>query len=191
MASKRVLITGAPDRVETLGKVFTSLGVEQVILDDLDADSTAVDYYVQLGITVQTRGDTVVRRVHSFLSDGLLNRFTVVEQVLPRLRDNAVVLLVAGNLSAEGAAPDDREARLSLLRVLAHAMRADLAPKRVRIRVITGQRTDDDIAQFAVTGAKDPQATSRIAQPPEDDSDVGKTYEDWRVQVMGLAHIEL
>ena len=106
------------------------------------------------------------------------------------LADDAVVLLVAGNLPAEVAAPDDRAARLSLLTVLAHAMRADLAPKRVRIRVITSERTDQDIADFALTGSKDPQAAMpSIAPAPADD--VGRSYEDWRNQVLGLAHIEL
>lgn len=131
-----------------------------------------------------------MQRVHSFLNDGLLDRFTIVERVLPMLADDAVVLLVAGNLPAEVAAPDDRAARLSLLNVLAHAIRADAAPRRIRVRVITSGHTDEDIAHFALTGSKDPQAaTPSIASMP-DENDVGRSYEDWRNQVMGLAHIE-
>jgi hypothetical protein len=184
--TKRVLITGAPERVEALGKRFAVADVEQVTLAQLGPGARAVDYYVQLGVVVPARGDTLVRRVHSFLSDGLLGRFAIAEQVLPLLADDAVVLLVAGNLQREMAAPDDRLARLSLLRVLAHAMRADLAPKPVRIRVISSDRGDDEITEFALTGAKDP-----LAVPPQpDDQASSRTYEDWRIQMMGLAHIE-
>lgn len=182
--TKRVLITGSPDRVERLTKVFADAGVESVAL----GDPGAVDYYVQLGVTVPARGDTIVHRVHSFLSDGLLDRFTVAEQVLPMLEDGAVVLLVAGNVPAEVAAPDDRAARLSLLTVLAHAMRADLAPKRVLIRVITSDQGDSEIARYALTGSKDPQAPVSSGSSAADEAE--RSYEDWRNQVLGLAHIE-
>jgi hypothetical protein len=191
MPINRVLITGSADRVDSLARVFAAAGIEQVTLAQLGPGATAINYYVQLGVTVPARGASIVRRVHSFLSDGLLDRFTIAERVLPMLADDAVVLLVAGNLPAEVAAPDDRTARLSLLRVLAHAMRADLAPKRVRIRVITSERTDQDIAAHALTGSKDPHAEpTPVASIPED-YDLGTTYEDWRIQVMGLAHIEV
>lgn len=187
MANKRALITGSPGRVEALAKRFAAAGVDHVTLAQLGPGASAVDYYVQLGVTVPARGDTVVRRVHSFLNDGLLERFAIVERVLPMLADEAVVVLVAGNFPAEVAVPDDQTARLSLLRVLAHAMRADLSPKRVRIRVITSARGDNEIAEFALTGANDPQAA-----PPTlpDETVSGASYEDWRVQMLGLAHIE-
>ncbi|MEO9139679.1 MAG: hypothetical protein ABI345_11490 [Jatrophihabitans sp.] len=187
--TKRVLITGTPDHVEALAKVFSAADIEHVTLAQIGPGASEIDYYVQLGVTVPARGDTVVRRVHSFLNDGLLDRFTIVERVLPMLADNAVVLLVAGNLPAEVAAPDDRAARLSLLTVLAHAIRADLAPKRVRVRVISSDRSDEDIAAFALSGAKDPEAALPLAASEGPDSD--RTYEDWRIQVLGLAHIEL
>lgn len=188
MATKRVLITGSPARVEALAKLFAAAGVEQVTLDQLGPGASALDYYVQLGHLVPARGETIVRRVHSFLNDGLLDRFAIVERVLPMLADDAVVLLVAGNFPAEVAAPDDQTARLSLLRVLAHAMRADLAPKRIRIRVITSERRDDEVVNFALTGAKDPHAAE-----PSLSAEYGSagSYEDWRIQLLGLAHIEL
>jgi hypothetical protein len=184
MGTKHVLITGSPDRVASLAAVFTGAGIEPVALAEPGAEAPVIDYYVQLGVSVPARGDTVVRRVHSFLNDGLLDRFAVVERVLPMLADDAIVVLVAGNLPAEVAVPDDQTARLSLLRVLAHAMRADLAPKHARIRVVTSERTDEEIAHYALTGATDPDH-------PSHDDNADRNYEDWRIQLLGLVHIEL
>lgn len=185
---KTVLITGAPERVEALAKHFAVAGVEHVTLAQLGPGSEAVDVYVQLGVVVPTRGHTVVGRVQSFLNDGLLARFALAERVLPMLAENATVLLVVGNFQAEAALPDDQSARLSLLRVLAHAMRADLAPHRVRIRVISSERSDSELVDFALTGAKDP--LSAASAHPGNDS-TSRTYEDWRIQMLGLAHIEV
>ncbi|MEO7944442.1 MAG: hypothetical protein ABIR34_13670 [Marmoricola sp.] len=187
MVSKRALITGSPERVASLAKGLEQAGDEPVSLDDLGPATGAIDRYVQLGTTVPARGDTVVRRVHSFLSDGLLERFALAERILPLLAEDATVLLVGGNLSAETAAPDDQAARLMMLRVLAHAIRADLAPKRVRVRVITGERSDEEIVQFALSGAKDPRAELPILEA----LDPARSYEDWRTQVLGMAQVEV
>ncbi len=189
--TKLALISGSPNRVASLGDVFKASDVEARSLDELDPAEVEqlrgkVDYYIQLGVRVPARGDTVVRRVHSFLSEGLLHRFVTVEEVMPLLHEQATVLLVAGNLPAEVAAPDDQAARLALLRVLAHAMRADLAPNRARIRVVTGDRTDEEIAAYAISGQKDPRADL----PPDEGSVFERTYEDWRINVMGLVHVE-
>ena len=188
MVPMRVLITGSPDRVAALSKCFTEAGDETRTSAELGPGSSDVQCYVQLGTTVPVRGETVVERVHSFLSNGLLERFTAAEQVLPRLADGAVVLLVAGNQSAETAAPDDQAARLSLLRVLGHAIRADMAPNRVRVRLISADRTEAEIVEFAHSGAKDP--TTLIDGSPAGLT-AGSSYEDWRIEIMGLAHVEL
>jgi len=187
MALKRVLITGSPDRVAVLAKSFERAGDQPVSLDELGVGAEAVDRYVQLGTNVPARGETVVRRVHSFLSDGLLERFALAERILPLLTDEATVLLVGGNFSEVAAVPDDQAARLMMLRVLAHAVRADLAPKRVRVRVITGERSDEEIVGFALSGAKDPHAEL----PTLDAYDAAGSYEDWRTQVLGLAQVEV
>ncbi len=187
---KRTLITGSPDRVVALAKAFAAVGDDTVTLEQMDQmdPGARVDRYVQLGFTVPARGETVVRRVHSFLNDGLLERFAVVERILPLLNDEATVLLVAGNQSAAAAAPDDHAARLSLLRVLAHAIRADQAPNPVRVRVISGGLSDADIVGFARSGAKDPRA--EVLSPPEV-STSESSYQDWRTEVLGLAQVEV
>lgn len=188
MSPMRVLITGSTERVEALAKAFEQAGAEAVTLADFGPDCAAVDCYVQLGFTVAPRGDTVVRRVRSFLSDGLLERFAIVERVLPLLADSATVLLVSGNLSSDAADPDDRAARLLILHVLAHAIRADLAPHRIRVRVISDERSDTELVEFATTGDKDPSTTL----PGAADESVGdRDYQDWRAEVMGLVRVEV
>lgn len=96
------------------------------------------------------------------------------------------MVLVGGN-SAETAVPDDQAARLMMLRVLAHAIRADSGPKRIRVRVISGERSDEEILQFALSGAKDP----RVELPTLDSHDPAGSYEDWRIQVLGMAQVEV
>jgi len=185
--TKLALITGSPDRVTELRSTFRANGVDTVTLAELRPGIAPIDYYVQLGHSVPTRGETVVRRVHEFLNDGLLERFLAAERVVPLLAPTATVVLVAGNLPAEVAAPDDQAARWAMLRVLAHAMRADLAPARVRIRVVSGGRSDEAIVAYALSGAKDPLVESG---PYDEQETMGRTYEDWRIGVLGLVRIE-
>lgn len=187
MSPMRTLITGSTERVESLAAAFEAAGAEPVTLADLGPDSAPVDCYVQLGFTVPARGESVVGRVRAFLSDGLLERFAIAERVLPRLSDSAVVLLVTGNQPSEDAAPDDRGARLMILRVLAHAIRADQAPARTRVRVISDERTDAELVNYATTGDKDPLTSRR---DPVDEIVDGDDYQDWHAQIMGLFQVE-
>lgn len=190
---RRTLITGSPDRVAALAAVFERAGEQPVSLDELGPGAAAIDRYVQLGTTVPARGETVVGRVHAFLRDGLLERFALAERVVPHLAGDATVLLVGGNRSAETDVPDDQAARLMMLRVLAHAIRADLAPARVRVRVVSGDRSNDEVVEYALTGAKDPHTELPTVDSvdPQDVLDTTRSYEDWRTQVMGLAQVEV
>jgi len=109
-----------------------------------------------------------------------------VSTVLGTLRPNASVVLVAGNLPAELTAPDDRQARISLLRVLAQAVLADTAPVPMRTVVVEHMRTPDEIAAITI----DP-AVNRLRMI----SDAAKqypdmSYVDWRLEVLSLATIE-
>jgi hypothetical protein len=185
--TKVALVTGSSDRVAALRAEFEDNGVRALGLDEMRAEVAAIDCYVQLGVTVPVRGETVVRRVQAFLSDGLLERFSTADRVRPLLAPDAIVLLVAGNTPGELTAPDDQAARLALLRVLAHALRADMAPDEVRVRVITSARTDAELVAYAVGGGKDPLADQ--AESPEDGTS-GRDYEDWRAAVLGLFHVE-
>lgn len=188
MSPMRVLITGSTERFEALSKTFEQAGAETLTLADLGPDCAAVDCYIQLGFTVYARGDTVVQRVRCFLSDGLLERFAIVERVLPLLTDSATVLLVSGSQSSDTTAPDDSAARLMILRVLAHAIRADRAQQRIQVRVISDEHSDAEILEFATNGAKDPVTAP---SEPADDGEFGRDYLDWRTEIMGLAQVEV
>jgi hypothetical protein len=192
-----VLITGQRDRAERLRALFEAHDVRGIVstkpTEPLpDAAQEGLDYYVQLPVTVAGEGDTAVSRVGSFLTNGLLARFTSVQNVLPLLNTSATVVLVAGNLPAELTAPDDRHARLALLRVLAHCARADLASRgdSARVVVVGAERSDEQILQHALTGRADPEARLAPPQPAPTNLDVARAYVDWRTEIIGLVGVD-
>jgi hypothetical protein len=126
-----VLVTGSPEAVEPVVAAVRAAGAEAVgvttdvlaALEELEPGS--VGCYVQLPVGIAPSGDTAVSRVHSFLEQGLLTRFRLVDAVMPALAEDATVLLVGGHTQVGQQAPDDQSARRALLTVLAHALRAD------------------------------------------------------------------
>ena len=190
----RALVTGSPGRVAKVGEALSRLGCEVVAVDRPDQlagvcaglGHHAVDHYIQLPVDVPSEGTTVVGRLRAFLDAGLLGRFQAASEVLAALRPDASVVLVSGNLPAELTAPDDRQARISLLRVLAQAILADLAPVAVRVVVMDHTRTPDEIAAAALDpAAKRLRTISDAAERYPDMS-----YDDWRLEVLRLASIE-
>lgn len=188
------LVTGSANRTEDVAAVLRGKGAEVVAVTDIDALPDAVsslrpgsvEAYVQLPVYIKPEGDTVVSRVHSFLEHGLISRFTAAETVVPLLSDQARVVLVGGNTPRDPSSPDDQPARLSLLQVLAHALRADKAPHTVWVHVVDHERSPEQVASIALTG-EPPQgeALRELAQREPDMS-----YEDWRTEVMGLVTVE-
>jgi hypothetical protein len=190
-SSKAVLITGGGERAERLAAALRSHGHAVTVLESTglaryttDASSVPshIDLYIQLPTTVTLRGDNLVGRVRSFLTDGLLARFDLIERLLPSLAENASVALVAGNIAGGAPVPDDQHSRLTLLRVLAHATRAELTERNVRVRVIAGNSGDDYILNFLL----DTGQTPAIRELGDDALPSGKEYEDWRTEIMGL-----
>jgi hypothetical protein len=188
-----VLITGTGQRADHLADILRSGGHEVIVVEPaaFAGGGTAgndlpeeLDAYVQLPITVALRADNLVGRVRSFLADGLLTRFHLVERILPCLAAHGAVALVTGNIAAGSPLPDDQRSRLALLRVLAHATRAELAERQVRVQVIPGDRGDDAILSFLRGGRQQPGPLGL----DDDGSPSGKEYQDWRTEVMGLMH---
>jgi len=191
--ARTVVVTGSPDRVEAVSAALRRRGCEVVPVHDRDAlvDECAslgpgsVDAYVQLPVDVPSSGDSVIVRLQRFLAGGLLARFDAVSAVIGTLRPNASVVFVAGNLPTELTAPDDRRARIALLRVLAQAVTADCAPSPVRTVVLEHTHSPDEIAAIAVDPSTRPRVLVDAAERyPE------MSYVDWRLEVLSLASVE-
>jgi hypothetical protein len=187
-----VLVSGSPEAVEPVVAAVRAAGGDTVgltadVLAALEAlDPGSVSCYVQLPVGIAPAGDTAVSRVHSFLEQGLLTRFRLVDAVLPALAEDASVLLVGGHTQVEQQAPDDQSARRALLTVLAHALRADRAPRVTRVRVLDHTQTAAEIADLAVTG-RGPSQEQRSARTAEST----RAYEDWRTELFGMARAEI
>lgn len=188
------LVTGSADRTDGVAAALRDKGAEVVAITDLETlqDAVAslepgsVDTYVQLPVYIKPEGDSVVSRVHSFLEHGLIARFTAAETVTPLLSDQARVVLVGGNTPRDPSSPDDQPARLSLLQVLAHALRADKAPHTLRVRVVDHERSAEQVASIALTG--EPARGEALRELAEREPEM--SYEDWRTEVMGLVTTE-
>jgi NAD(P)-dependent dehydrogenase (short-subunit alcohol dehydrogenase family) len=182
------LVSGSTDRAQRLSELLTKAGADPIVVTDpaeltQRAGGEGLDFYVQLPVQIHPEGDTAVARVGSFLSAGLLARFSAVEQVLPRLNAGANVVLVSGNTPDEVSLPDDQRSRLALLHLLAHATRAELASKQVQVKVVSPKRSDDEIVRFAL-GAVDEQGR-------QDSREAATAYQDWRTEVMGLVGVDI
>lgn len=187
------LVTGSVERAERVAELLGDQGVQVAVVIETDALDTAdipvgLRHYIQLPARITPAGDTAVARVGSFLTAGLLARFTAVERVLPLLAADATVVLVSGNTPHGVSLPDDQRSRLALLQLLAHATRAELATRNVRVEVVSAGRSDAEIVRYALSGKRDPDARLDAVSTRRG---AAKGYEDWRTEVMGLVGIDL
>ena len=139
------------------------------------------------GVPIALKDLIAVAGVHTFLQKGLLARFEAVDAVLPALREDATVVLVSGTTAIDGGGmPDDREARFALLNVLAHAIRAEKAPGIVRVRIL-GADTAAAVAAVALTPERPRVRGMALVHAREAEM----SYADWRIEVMGLATVQV
>jgi hypothetical protein len=189
----RVLISGNAVQVSEVADELRSRGAVVTEVADLDllpgacsaAGPAAFDSYVQLPATFTVRGDTAIHRVHHFYADGVLARFPALAAVLPALKPAGRVTFVLGHLPPEVSTPEDREARQVLVRVLGHAARADAGEDdggALGVRMLDSGSTPRQVATVALGGdpARD-QLRARLAD---------MSYEEWRVELMGLVSVE-
>ncbi|MGH3852265.1 MAG: hypothetical protein ACRDR6_01950 [Pseudonocardiaceae bacterium] len=186
------LLSGSADRAQRLSELLKDAGVDSVIITDPAAEpgepgGDKIDFYIQLPVTIHPHGHTAVARVGSFLSAGLLARFSAVDRVLPVLAPGATVVLVSGNTTDEGSLPDDQRSRLALLHLLAHATRAELATRHVDVMVISSQRSDQEIVHYALGGVDGTHPHPN----PRERATAATAYQDWRTEVMGLVGIDI
>ena len=194
--SAKALVSGCDDRVEQVAAALGRGGAEVISVGDpaellnvaagLDPDS--LSYYIQLPVSVDVAGSTLVGRVQTFLEKGLLARFAAADAVLPALRDDATVVLVSGTTAIDGGGmPDDRAARFALLNVLAHAIRAEKAPAVVRVRILSADTTAAEVAAVALRTERPLLRAMAHLQAREAEM----SYADWRIEVMGLATVQV
>lgn len=147
-----------------------------------EAGPGGFDGYIQLPASFDMQGDTAVDRVHHFFAEGVLARFSAVRAALPVLTRDARITFVMGVLPPEVSTDDDVAARSALVRVLAHAARAD-RPEGLRVSVIGPGSTPQEIALTAL--GRNPEWEALKAGPSNG------SYADWRVELLGLMRAEM
>jgi hypothetical protein len=186
----RVLVSGADQPVAQVTATLRERGAAVTDVVDLDempqvcqaAGPAAFDSYVQLPSRFQVRGDTAIQRVHHFYGNGVLARFGALDAAVPSLTGGARLTFVMGQLPAEVAAPEIREARKALTRVLARAAHADTGNGGLVVRVLEAGTSAEDIAFVALGGDL---AKRDLMERLADLNDP-----NWRVELLGLAMVE-
>jgi hypothetical protein len=185
----KVLISGMGELSTQVAAALRSRDGEVTEVHDLDqipqlclsAGPDTFDSYVQLPATFTVRGDSAIRRVHHFYADGVLRRFTTLAAVLPTLTKPARVTFVLGHLPDDVSTRFDEEARHALVEALGHAARAD-SGGAVDVRMLDHAATPEDIALVAL-GTK-PAHEELLSQLSH------LSYQEWRVELMGLVSVE-
>ena len=182
------LVTGSPARVEEVSAALEQAGFKVLRApepDDLAGIASGIEpgtlaCYVQLPKETKVDAPSLIGRVRQFLAEGLLARFEQASTVIPAMAEDGCVLLVAGNLPG-ASTPDDRHARIDLLRVLARAVLAECDGNDVRAVVVANDRTPAEIADIALR--KGDQAGKKAAEVAA----LGDmNYADWQREYLSL-----
>jgi hypothetical protein len=187
---RTALVTGSPSRVADVAEALERVGFTVTRVDDMDKleeacagfEPGSLSCYVQLPRDVALSGPNLVERVRTFLAEGLLTRFHAASVVIPLLAPQATVVLVAGHVPHESETPDDRRARVDLLRVLARAILADCRGGEVRAIVVGFERTPAQIADIGLLGH------DRRVRQSEVDEQLSRdmNWADWQREMLSL-----
>jgi hypothetical protein len=186
----RYLVSGIAQLVSAVSGALRAHGADVVEVGDIaevpracaEAGPNGFDGYVQLPASFDVQGDSAVDRVHHFFADGVLARFPAVRAALPVLTRDARITFVMGVLPPEVSTEDDVAARSALVRVLAHAARAD-RPEGLRVSVMGSGSSPEEIALTAL--GRNPEWEALKAGPSNG------SYADWRVEVLGMMRGEM
>lgn len=163
-------------------------------LTDVAANLPAgsLDLYVQLPVRIAASGDTPVQVVRNFLNDGLLRRFDAASAVIPALSEHAVVALVSGNHPGTSAAPDNPEARISLMKVLGHTMLLQCndvavgeeqeAAGGLKVKIISGVSSEENMIETILQ----PQVRPLRVFADIVDTEPSLDYAGWRDAILTL-----
>jgi hypothetical protein len=182
------LVTGSPVRVDDVAAALEEAGLSVIRVpdpDDLGAACAGIDpgtlaCYVQLPKETKVDAPSLIGRVRQFLAEGLLARFEAAATVVPLMSNEGCVVLVAGNLPG-ASTPDDRHARIDLLRVLARAILAECDGNDVRAVVVGNDRSPAEIADLVLRRGDE---ASRKAAEVAAIGDMN--YADWQREFLSL-----
>jgi hypothetical protein len=189
----KALVTGSPARVSDVAAALEEAGYSVLSApegSDLAAalgglEPGTLSCYVQLPKETTVDAPSLIGRVQQFLSAGLLARFDQAAAVVPYLAKDGCALFVAGNLPG-AATPDDRHARIDLLRVLARAVLAECEDSDVRAVVVVNDRSPAEIADIARRrGDQAGRKAAEVAALPGD-----LNYADWQREYLSLTSEE-
>jgi hypothetical protein len=183
------LVTGSPVRVDDVAEALEGAGFSVLRVPDAgdlaaacaDIKPGSLACYVQLPKETKVDAPSLIGRVRQFLEEGLLARFESAATVLPCLAEDGCVILVAGNLPG-ASTPDDRHARIDLLRVLARAILAECEGNDTRAVVVGNDRSAAEIAELAARrGDESGKKAAEVAALPGD-----LNYADWQREFLSL-----
>jgi len=183
------LVTGSALRVDDVAGALEEAGFSVVRVPEPGdvAEACAgippgtLACYVQLPKETKVDAPSLIGRVQQFLAEGLLARFESASTVVPCLAKDGCVVLVAGNLPG-ASAPDDRHARIDLLRVLARAVLAECDGSDVRAVVVGNDRSPTDIADIVLRrGDQAGKKAAEVAALPGE-----LNYADWQREFLSL-----
>jgi hypothetical protein len=183
------LVTGSAARVDEVADALEQAGLRVTRVpepEDLAAACAGIDAgslacYVQLPKETRVDAPSLIGRVRQFLAEGLLARFEGASTVVPLLAKDGCVVFVAGNLPG-ASTPDDRHARIDLLRVLARAVLAECEGTDVRAVVVGNERSPADIANIVLRrGDEAGKKAAEVAALPGD-----LNYADWQREFLSL-----
>jgi hypothetical protein len=186
---ERALVTGSPARVDDVAGALEKAGFTVTKVPepaDLAGACAGIEpgslaCYVQLPKETQVDAPSLIGRVRQFLAEGLLARFEAASAVVPLMAQDGCVVLVAGNLPG-AATPDDRHARIDLLRVLARAVLAECEGSDVRAVVVANDRSSAEIADIALRrGDETLKKAAEVAALPGE-----LNYADWQREFLSL-----
>lgn len=190
---EQALVTGSSTRVGDVAAALEEAGYSVLrvpeggdVAEALDGlEPGTLDCYVQLPKETAVDAPSLIGRVQQFLSAGLLARFDQAAAVAPYLAKDGCAVFVAGNLPG-AATPDDRCARIDLLRVLARAVLAECEGSDVRAVVVATDRSPAEIADIARRrGDHAGRKAAEVANLPGE-----LNYADWQREYLSLTSEE-
>jgi len=168
------LVTGPLQHVALTALTLKAGGFEVLAAEpdiaQVPAGVRAVDCYVQLPLEPPSAGDGALAWAHSVVSHALLGRFDAAAQVAPRLAEKARVVLVTD--PTDGTPGFD----MDLVRLLIEAIIADHGGNGVRVAVVNGLRTPEDIVSAA--RSQPPAWTGYPRMEPR------LAFSDWRNEII-------